>query len=136
MRVLFICRANAGRSQIAEAFYNALTGSADATSAGIDLAHSILKDDLSVPPLVLETMKEAGIDISSARRKPVTEELLNESDKAILLMEDNEFPLPSFLENSPKVIRWNDIPDAKGTSAEFHAQVRDQIKEKVEKLIS
>lgn len=120
---------------MAEAFFNSFTNSHNATSAGVDLAHSILKDDLSVPPLVIQTMQGAGIDISSARRKPITEELLKEADTAIVMMQDGEFPLPEYLEHSPKLIRWSDIPDAKGTSLEFHIQVRDQIKEKVKKII-
>lgn len=135
MNVLFICRANAGRSQMAEAFYNELSHAHTATSAGVDLAHSVMKSDLSVPPLVAEVMHEAGLDVSTAKRKAVTESMVQNADTVIIIMEEEEFPLPPYLLNSPKLTRWHSIPDAKNKDLAFHRVVRDQIKEKVEKMI-
>ncbi len=55
-------------------------------------------------------------------------------DKADAVYAMCEVPLPDYLEHSPKLTRWSDIPDAKGTDLPFHRTVRDQIKEKVKKI--
>jgi arsenate reductase len=63
-RVLFICTHNSARSQIAEAFLNKLAGDRfEAMSAG--LAPTVIN------PLVIESMKEAGIDLSDKKTKSV-----------------------------------------------------------------
>lgn len=135
MTTLFICRANAGRSQMAEAIYNSLSGTRDATSAGVDLKNSIMKDDLAIPPLVVQTLTETGLDVSNARRKEVTESMVKEADRVIVLMQEHEFRLPAFITNSPTFVRWDDIPDAKGTDLEFHRKTRDAIRLKIEQLL-
>lgn len=64
MRVLFICRQNSARSQIAEAFLQYLAGDRyEAFSAGLEPG--------ALNPLAVEVMKEAGIDISQQRAKSV-----------------------------------------------------------------
>ncbi len=61
-RVLFVCVHNSARSQIAEAFLNALAGDRfEAMSAGLEPG--------TLNPLVVEVMKEAGIDISRNQTK-------------------------------------------------------------------
>jgi arsenate reductase len=63
-RVLFVCVHNAARSQMAEAFMNHLCGdSYEAESAGLE--------PTEVNSLVIEAMKEMGIDISGNRSKSV-----------------------------------------------------------------
>jgi arsenate reductase (thioredoxin) len=63
-KVLFVCVHNAARSQMAEAFMNHLRGdSYEAESAGLE--------PTEVNPLVIEAMKEAGIDISGNMSKSV-----------------------------------------------------------------
>jgi len=57
LRVLFVCERNAGRSQMAEGFCNALIGDrVEAYSAGISPS--------AINPLTIRVMKEAGVDIS------------------------------------------------------------------------
>ena len=61
-RVLFVCVHNSARSQIAEAFLNALAGDRfEAMSAGLEPG--------TLNPLVVDVMKEAGIDISRNQTK-------------------------------------------------------------------
>jgi arsenate reductase len=61
-RVLFVCVHNSARSQIAEAFLNSLAGDRfEAMSAGLEPG--------TLNPLVVEVMKETGIDISRNRVK-------------------------------------------------------------------
>jgi arsenate reductase len=63
-KVLFVCVHNAARSQMAEAFMNHLCGDfCEAESAGME--------PKEVNPLVVEAMKEVGIDISHNRAKSV-----------------------------------------------------------------
>ena len=67
-KVLFVCIHNSARSQMAEAFLNALgTGRYQAESAGLEPG--------TLNPLVVEAMREVGIDISQAKTKSVAEML-------------------------------------------------------------
>ncbi len=67
-RVLFVCIHNSARSQMAEAFLNALCpGECEAQSAGLEPG--------KLNPLVVAAMLEAGIDISGNRTKSVDEML-------------------------------------------------------------
>lgn len=136
MKILFVCRANAGRSQMAEAFYNALTHSKNSSSAGVDLPNSTVGNDPHLPPLVKEIMEESGLNMDAARRKWITEDAVKECDMAIVIMEEGEFPLPEYLEKSPKFVRWDGVPDAKGHDLAFHRTVRDKIYDKVLNLIA
>jgi arsenate reductase len=63
-KVLFVCVHNSARSQMAEAFLNALGGDKfEAESAGLEPG--------ALNPLVVEAMKETGIDISQNKTKRV-----------------------------------------------------------------
>ena len=79
MQVLFICVHNAGRSQMAEAFFNALAlEGLHAVSAGTEPVER-------VNPVVIEAMAEAGIDMSSHRPKLATPELVADSQRVITM---------------------------------------------------
>ncbi len=134
MKTLFLCRANAGRSQVAEAFYNALTGTNNATSAGLDLLNSSKGADPTLPDAVLAAMNEAGYDLSSKRRKELTPAMVDAADRIISMVTD--FPLPDYLVHSPKVVRWDDIPDAVRMPVEGQRKMRDAVKEHVVKLLA
>ena len=65
-RVLFVCIHNSARSQMAEAWFNLLCGEGcRAESAGLDPG--------TLNPLVVEVMREAGIDIAEKRTRSVDE---------------------------------------------------------------
>lgn len=64
IRVLFICNHNSARSQMAEAFLNAMAGDRfEAESAGFDVRE--------LNPLAVTVMKEVGIDISGNKTKEI-----------------------------------------------------------------
>ena len=64
-RVLFVCIHNSARSQMAEAFLNDICGDVfEAHSAGIEPG--------KLNPVVVEAMREVGIDISGNQTKSVT----------------------------------------------------------------
>ena len=77
--VLFVCVHNSGRSQMAEAYYNLLAkGKAQGLSAGTQPADE-------VNPVVVEAMKEVGIDISSNKPKRLTMDMVEKADRMITM---------------------------------------------------
>jgi protein-tyrosine-phosphatase len=130
MKILFICRGNVSRSQIAEAYYNHFTKSDDASSAGIlDFTPSKYGHPAEE---VVKVMKEDGIDISQQIVKFITEEMVNKADRIFVMCERKE--CPEFLLNSNKITFW-DIDDPCDTNLENHRIIRDKVKKHVEQLI-
>ena len=128
MKVLFVCEGNMMRSQMAEVFYNELTKSNDAFSAG---ATAETKDHIS--KRAIEVMGEIGYDVSHLKPKQLTEEMVDEADKVIYFPSDY---MPEYATKSSKATLW-DVVDP-----HYHheqgmplvRQVRDDIKRRVEKL--
>lgn len=136
MKILFVCRGNVGRSQMAEALMIKMSdGKYNVQSAGIKLSGPEQPIGELAPAIndVLEVMNEEGIDVSQKIRNQVTEEMVEDAHKIILVVDDSD-PIPEYLENNPKVTRWN-VLDPKGQTLEFNRKVKDQIKEKVKNLI-
>jgi len=124
-KVLFVCVGNAGRSQMAEAFFSHMAGGkAKASSAGTNPANII-------DPKVVEIMKEVGIDISSNRPKKLTVEMLDKADKVITMGCGVEKACPAtFIQTE----NW-ELEDPKSQSIEKIREIRNQIKTRVEELI-
>jgi arsenate reductase len=80
LKVIFACVHNAGRSQMAAAFFNQLADrtKAEAVSAGTE-------PGLRVHPEVLAVMQEVGIDLTGARPQKLTEELASDADLLITM---------------------------------------------------
>ena len=100
--ILFVCVENAGRSQMAEGFFNQkyrLKGYR-AISAGTQ-----------TNPLAVHVMKEVDINISSQQSKIITEDMIKDSEKSINMgcMDKSECPV-LFINN---VVDWG-IEDPKG----------------------
>jgi protein-tyrosine-phosphatase len=136
MKILFICKGNVGRSQIAEALFAKFSDNkAEVVSAGIKIGGPEQPIGELLPQIqeVLDVMKEEGIDISSMIRKQLTENMVMDSDRIVAIIEDGEV-LPDYLEKSDKLVRWN-VPDPKGEDIVFTRQVKNQIKDLVINLI-
>jgi protein-tyrosine-phosphatase len=132
MKVLFLCKGNVGRSQIAEELFRKKFGSEhEVLSAGLQLSgpEQPIGDLLPGIKEVLEVMSEEGVDVSKNIRKQITEKMVSDTDKVVVIIED-DVVLPDYISNSGKCIRWN-IPDPKGHDLEFTRNVRDMIKEKI-----
>lgn len=115
---------------MAEALYGKMTGGgASAMSAGTQLSgpEQTIGELLPHTREVLDVMMEEGLDISSRRRKQLTEDMAADADRIIALLEDSE-ALPPYLAESDKVTRWN-VPDPKGKDLAFTRRVKDTIKD-------
>lgn len=123
--VLFVCVGNAGRSQMAEAFFNQLTrGKAKALSAGTNPA-------ADVEPTVVKVMKEVGIDISGNKPKPLTPEMIDQANLVVTMGCGAEAACPaSWVETRD----WG-LEDPKDKPIEKVRQIRDEIKARVAKLL-
>lgn len=135
MKILFICKGNVGRSQMAEAIWKKKFGDKDeVSSAGTQISGPEQPIGELMPGIqeVLDVMSEEGIDVSKAVRNQLTDKMVEGADKVIVIMEEHE-PLPEYLINSPKLTQWS-LPDMKGKDLEFTKKVKDQIKKHIEKL--
>ena len=124
-RIVFACVHNAGRSQMAAAFLNQLSGGkARAVSAGTN-------PGTRVHPEVVEAMKEVGIDLSVAVPQRLTAELASDADMLITMGCGDECPYV------PGVTR-NDWPleDPKGRSLDDVRRIRDEIRRRVVELLN
>jgi protein-tyrosine-phosphatase len=124
--ILFVCVENAGRSQMAEGFFKKYAPKGYvAVSAGTRPAPQ-------VNPLAVQTMKEAGIDISGQKSKIITEDMIRDSAKAVNMgcMDQAECPL-LFLNNP---VDWS-VEDPKGKPIEKVRLIRDDIERRVKELV-
>ena len=123
--VLFACVENAGRSQMAAAFFNALAdpSAARAVSAGTEPA-------ASVHPAVEQVMREVGIELGDTRPRALTGDLVARADVLITMGCGASCPVV------PGVPR-EDWPllDPKGQPLGRVREIRDQIRARVETLI-
>ncbi len=124
-RVIFACVHNAGRSQMAAAFYNQLAdrSKSEAISAGTE-------PGLRVHPEVLAAMQEVGIDLSGAEPQTLTEELAGGAALLITMGCGDKCPYVPGL-------RRDDWPlkDPKGLPMEEVRAIRDDIRLRVTDLL-
>ena len=121
--VLFVCTHNAGRSQMAQAFFERL-GPADvrAESAGQQPAGAVW-------PEVVEAMAEVGIDLADRRPTKLTVEMQLHADWAVTLACGAQCPyVPTTVED------W-DIPDPAGRTLEEVRAIRDGVEARVRELV-
>lgn len=125
--VLFVCVENAGRSQMAEAFFRKFTKNKfNVISAG-----TIPSSKLN--PIVVKVMKEIGIDITKQTPKALSDSMISNSFKTINMGCMDKESCPALFVKD--VIDWS-IPDPKERSVEYVREIRDQIKIEVMNLIA
>jgi len=121
---IFACVHNAGRSQMAAAFFNLYAEpGCRAISAGTQPAER-------VHPEVAAAMREIGIDLSAAKPQKLTDELARGADVLVTMGCGEQCPYVPGL----RVVDWQ-IPDPKGQPKERVREIRDQIHEHVKGLL-
>lgn len=123
---IFACIHNAGRSQMSAALFNKYADSskARAISAGTQPAEH-------VHPVVLDAMREIGIDLSSAKPQKLTAELAQGADTLITMGCGDECPYVPGLRRDD----WP-LPDPKGQGIEIVRQTREEIRKRVLELLT
>jgi arsenate reductase len=123
--VLFACIHNAGRSQMAAAFFNSIADplKAKAVSAGT-------APGPRVHPEVLETMKERGIDLSAVQPRKLTDELARESALLVTMGCGEACPHVTGLRR----VDWP-LEDPKGKPVERVRGIRDDVERRVRQLV-
>ena len=123
--VLFACVHNAGRSQMAAAFCNALGDArrVRAISAGTEPAGH-------VHPEVVAAMREAGIDLAAARPQRLTQELARGATLLVTMGCGEACPAVPGLRRED----WP-LPDPKGQAPDAVRAIRDDVRRQVQALI-
>ena len=123
-KILFVCVENAGRSQMAEGFLREYAPQFDVTSAGT-------KPKSQLHPVVVEVMKEIGIDITKQKPKALTNEMIKQSITVNMGCMDRESCPALFVKD---LIDWK-ILDPKDKDIDQVRKIRDEIKNQVLDLI-
>ena len=124
-KIIFACVHNAGRSQMAAAFFNQLAdhSKAEAVSAGTE-------PGIRVHPEVLSAMQEVGIDLTNAKPQKLTQELAEGASLLITMGCGDKCPYVPGLRRDG----WP-LPDPKGRPVEEVRIIRDDVKARVLNLI-
>ncbi|SEB91012.1 arsenate reductase ArsC [Terriglobus roseus] len=124
-RVIFACVHNAGRSQMAAAFFNQLSDpqQSQAVSAGTDPGERVHAE-------VQTVMKEVGIDLSNAKPQKLNDELASDARLLITMGCGDQCPHVSGLRHEDWPLR-----DPKGLALHEVRAIRDDIKTRVAELL-
>jgi protein-tyrosine-phosphatase len=123
--VLFLCVHNAGRSQMALGWFNALAGDrAEAWSGGSEPADQI-------NPSAIEAMAEVGIDITAEHPKKWTAEIVEAADVVVTMGCGDACPFYP----GKRYEDW-ELEDPAGLGVEAVRPIRDEIKSRVEGLLA
>jgi arsenate reductase (thioredoxin) len=122
---LFVCRQNAGRSQMSAAlFERAAGGRHHALSAGTTPAEH-------VHPEVVQAMRELGVDLAGRAPQKLTRELAEQADLVVTMGCGDECPYI----RGKRYIDW-DLPDPAGRPLDEVRATRDDIARRVQDLVS
>jgi len=124
--ILFVCVENAGRSQMAEAFFKKFAKNRfNVISAGISPSSTL-------DPVVVSVMAEIGIDLKNQQPQLLSSSMIENSNKTVNMGCMDQESCPSLFVKC--VDDWN-IEDPKGKSVEDVRKIRDQIKNDVLNLL-
>jgi arsenate reductase (thioredoxin) len=124
-RVMFVCKKNSARSQMAEGFAKHLgTGKIEVTSSGLEAS--------IVRPEAIATMRDAGIDITSQTSKALSEFKAEDFDVVISLCGCGVNLPPEWV--TREVFEDWQLDDP-AEQPEIFPRVRDEVRERVTKLV-
>lgn len=123
---IFACIHNAGRSQMSAAFFNQLANpeKARGISAGTHPAEQ-------VHPVVVDVMREVGIDLANAKPQKLTQELAQHAEMLITMGCGDECPYVPGLRRAD----WA-LTDPKGLPLNEVRAIRDTIRDHIKQLVS
>lgn len=124
--VIFACVHNAGRSQMAAAFFNQLADPASAVAVSAGTAPAA-----RVHPEVVVVMEEAGVDLRGATPRQLTADLAAQADLLVTMGCGDACPYVPGLRTDD----WP-LPDPKGQPPERVREIRDEIRRRVEALVA
>jgi protein-tyrosine-phosphatase len=134
MKILFLCKSNVTRSQMAEAFFNHLNKNMNIKAESA----ALLMPQEKMHKLVARVMAERGIDISRNKSKKVTDEMIKNANRIILMNPDllglsEKFQIPG-----EKIEVWN-VPDVVANenqeNLERFRRARNLIEEKIRWMV-
>ena len=140
MKVLFICYANVGRSQVAHAYFEKLSKH-DCESAGIAVNERIaamklgsrkLKDNPNQSSLRY-IRRELGREIGEKEKQQLVPEMINTADIVIVIAEKERWP--GYLKECDKLLFW-DIQDPIDMTDESAEEVYREVRRRVEQLVA
>ena len=140
MKVLFVCYANVGRSQVAEACFKTLSRH-ECDSAGIAVNERIAAMKLASKKFkdypnqssVQYIRREFGVDIGEKERQQLVPEMIDTADLAIIIAEKERWPV--YLKEGSKVLFW-DIQDPAGMADEIADDIYRQVQRRVQQLVA
>ena len=124
--VLFVCVENAGRSQMAEAF---------AKRRGMNAQSAGTLPSTRINPIVVDIMRERGIDLSHNQPKTLTPDLIREASLVVTMgcSIEEACPKPIIAQMQKKLIEWH-LEDPKGKPLAEVRKIRDEIERKISNL--
>ena len=124
--IRFVCVENAGRSQMAQAFAEKL--GSRASSAGTVPSGR-------VNPVVVEAMRERGIDLSRKSPRMLTSEMISQARLVVTMgcSVEEACPRPMLAAMQKKLVDWH-LDDPKGRSIEEVRRIRDEIEKRVQEI--
>jgi len=125
--ILFVCVENAGRSQMAEGYFNKYAPKGyEAISVGT-------RPVSQINPIAVQVMRESGIDISNQKSMELTEDMMHNSSSIVNMGCVEKESCPTlFLQN---LVDWN-IEDPKDKPIEKVRKIRDEIDQRVKELVA
>jgi protein-tyrosine-phosphatase len=125
-QILFVCVENAGRSQMAQAF---------AEKLGLKASSAGTVPSGRVNPVVVEAMRERGIDLSRKSPRMLTSEMISQARLVVTMgcSVEEACPRPMLAAMQKKLVDWH-LDDPKGRSIEEVRRIRDEIEKRVQEI--
>jgi protein-tyrosine-phosphatase len=125
--ILFVCIENAGRSQMAQAF---------AEKLGLNASSAGRVPSSGVNSVVVEAMRERGIDLSQRTPKVLTADMISNARLVVTMgcSVEEACPRPMLAAMQKKLVDWH-LDDPKGRPLEEVRRIRNEIEKRVRKIV-